>query len=160
MKKLNCKKMFGENAFCLANRVIVNSLEDGSKKYGGATKINDVIFSNCNETSEFNIQDNNELGIIIPSTMDVNSSIDNSQYIEKVVDILKDFGKSYDNVNTVGGWISDTDGLVIEKGNLISFISNCNPFDIKLVVYIADMIKKEMKQEAVSIVVNESLAII
>ena len=42
----NVKKLFGENTFYLANRIQVESLEDGAVQYGGATLIDGKIYSN------------------------------------------------------------------------------------------------------------------
>ena len=61
--KININEYF-ENSFNLDSRVSVESLEVGAIKYGGATKINDIIFSNYNNTDEFIINENNTVGII------------------------------------------------------------------------------------------------
>ena len=44
MKKMNMEKIFG--GFCLSERKFVESLEKGAREFGGATKIDNEIFSN------------------------------------------------------------------------------------------------------------------
>lgn len=159
---INCKNIFGENAFCLKNRVSVETLEIGAKLYGGATQIDNNIFSNCDETTTFDINDENTLGIIVPSTIDVDTEIDNTEYVEKVLETMKFEGFSNIVVKDCrGSWYSDDlNKVVVENNTLITFTSFDTNYDINIVRQIAHALKVYMSQEAVSIIVNDSLAII
>lgn len=158
--KYDVKKLFGENVFYLANRIEVKSLEAGAKKFGGATKIGEKIYSNINEKTTFETEKENIIGLIIPSTINTNISINNKKYVDKIENTLKDFGKITTNIKSEGSWYSDTEGTVIEENNIILFNSNGNIFDMQLIKYLAEEIKTDMKQEAVTIVLNDGIAIV
>ena len=158
MKKLNVGRIF--EGFCLSERKIVESLEIGAKLYGGATKIDNLIFSNYNESTEFDIFNENRVGLIVPGTIDVDSQIDNREYVEKVLDMLELAGKcNITNENVEGSWVMENGDVVIESNNLILFDSKCDEFDMNLLKSLAKFVKLSMNQEAVSIVINDGLVI-
>ena len=156
----NVKKLFGENTFYLANRVEVKSLEDGAVQYGGATLIDGKIYSNIEESEELNLNMKNTVGILVPSTMDININIDNKKYVEEVEAVLKDFGKTINKFDSKGSWYSDTEGVVVEENTIVTFESNGNPFDMQLLKYLAKKLKYDMKQEAITIILNDGIAIV
>ena len=156
----NVKKLFGENTFYLANRIQVESLEDGAVQYGGATLIDGKIYSNINESEELNLNMKNIVGILVPSTIEVNTKIDNKKYVEEVENTIKDFGKTINKFDSKGSWYSDTEGVVVEENTIVTFESNGNPFDMQLLKYLAKKLKYDMKQEAITIILNDGIAII
>ena len=158
--KYNVKKMFGENVFYLANRVEVESLEAGAIKYGGATALNGKIYSNVEESEELNLNMKNTVGILVPSTIDVNTTVDNKKYVEDVENTIKDFGKAISKFDSRGSWYSDTEGVVVEENTIVTFESNGNPFDLQLLKYLAEKLKTDMKQEAITIILNDGIAIV
>ena len=158
--KYNVKKLFGENVFYLANRVEVESLEAGAIKYGGATALNGKIYSNIEESEELNLNMKNTVGILVPSTIDVNTIVDNKKYVENVENTLKDFGKAISKFDSRGSWYSDTEGVVVEENTIVTFESNGNPFDLQLLKYLAEKLKSDMKQEAITIILNDGIAIV
>ena len=158
--KYNVKKMFGENVFYLANRVEVESLEAGAVQYGGATLINGKIYSNVEESEELNLNMKNTVGILVPSTIDVNTTVDNKKYVEDVENTIKDFGKAISKFDSRGSWYSDTEGVVVEENTIVTFESNGNPFDLQLLKYLAEKLKSDMKQEAITIILNDGIAIV
>ena len=156
----NVKKLFGENTFYLANRIQVESLEDGAVQYGGATLINGKIYSNINESEELNLNMKNTVGILVPTTIEVNTTIDNKKYVEEVEAVLKDFGKTINKFDSKGSWYSDTEGVVVEENTIVTVESNGNPFDLQLLKYLAEKLKSDMKQEAITIILNDGIAIV
>ena len=158
--KYNVKKLFGENVFYLANRVEVESLEAGAIKYGGATALNGKIYSNVEESEELNLNMKNTVGILVPSTIDVNTIVDNKKYVEDVENTIKDFGKAISKFDSKGSWYSDTEGVVVEENTIVTFESNGNPFDLQLLKYLAEKLKTDMKQEAITIILNDGIAIV
>ena len=158
--KYNVKKLFGENVFYLANRVEVESLEAGAVQYGGATLINGKIYSNVEESEELNLNMKNTVGILVPSTIDVNTTVDNKKYVEDVENTIKDFGKTISKFDSRGSWYSDTEGVVVEENTIVTFESNGNPFDLQLLKYLAEKLKSDMKQEAITIILNDGIAIV
>ena len=158
--KYNVKKLFGENVFYLANRVEVESLEAGAIKYGGATALNGKIYSNIEESEELNLNMKNTVGILVPTTIEVNTTIDNKKYVEDVENTIKDFGKAISKFDSRGSWYSDTEGVVVEENTIVTFESNGNPFDLQLLKYLAEKLKSDMKQEAITIILNDGIAIV
>ena len=158
--KYKVKKLFGENVFYLANRVEVESLEAGEIAFGGATLINGKIYSNIEESEELNLNMKNTVGILVPSTIDVNTTVDNKKYVEDVENTLKDFGKAISKFDSRGSWYSDTEGVVVEENTIVTFESNGNPFDLQLLKYLAEKLKSDMKQEAITIILNDGIAIV
>ena len=158
--KYNVKKLFGENVFYLANRIEVESLEAGAVQYGGATLINGKIYSNVEESEELNLNMKNTVGILVPTTIEVNTTIDNKKYVEDVENTIKDFGKAISKFDSRGSWYSDTEGVVVEENTIVTFESNGNPFDLQLLKYLAEKLKSDMKQEAITIILNDGIAIV
>ena len=158
--KYNVKKLFGENVFYLANRIEVESLEAGAIKYGGATALNGKIYSNIEESEELNLNAKNTVGILVPSTIDVNTTVNNKKYVEDVENTIKDFGKTISKFDSRGSWYSDTEGVVVEENTIVTFESNGNPFDLQLLRYLAEKLKSDMKQEAITIILNDGIAIV
>ena len=158
--KYNVKKLFGENTFYLANRIQVESLEDGAVQYGGATLIDGKIYSNVEESEELKLNMKNTVGILVPSTIEVNTKINNKKYVEDVENTIKDFGKTINKFDSRGSWYSDTEGVVVEENTIVTFESNGNPFDMQLLKYLAKKLKTDMKQEAITIILNDGIAII
>lgn len=158
MFKLDMNKLFA-GCFMLAEKSVVESLESGAKEFGGATKIGDLIFSNHTENSEFNIYEGmkNTIGVIVPGTIDVDSKIDNFKFKNRVLEMLEN--RLVEDCPVEGAWIMENGQCVIENNNLLTFKSDCNPADLELLKKIADYLKVAMSQEAISIVINDSLII-
>ena len=158
--KYNVKKLFGENTFYLANRIQVESLEDGAVQYGGATLIDGKIYSNVEESEELKLNMKNTVGILVPTTININTKINNKKYVEDVENTIKDFGKNISKFDSKGSWYSDTEGVVVEENTIVTFESNGNPFDMQLLKYLAKKLKYDMKQEAITIILNDGIAIV
>lgn len=151
--------------FFLGGREKVSNLKDGARKFGGATRYENVIYSNV-ETDDF-IQINNEknnISIFIPSTINVNQQIDNTNY---VMSTLEDLRTRYDLsdmkfYNTEGSWFDkDNNDVVIERITIVRVeIKAISIEDISFFIELANKIKYNMKQQAVSININDSLALV
>ena len=159
---LNSKK-FKQISFFLANRKEVNSLEEGAKLYGGATLLDGRFYSNYDDGSYIKLlEGKNSISIIIPSTLDADTEIDNSEYVAKYLSILN---KEYEKItvsNSMGSWYSDDlNKVIIEKNTIITINSkNLSVEDINNILNIGILIREDMRQEAVSILVNDSLCIV
>ena len=156
-------KNFNQINFFLANRREVNSLEEGAKLYGGATLLGNKIYSNYEGDEYIKIlEKNNSISIIIPSTLDADIEINNAEYVSKYLSILN---KEYKNINvcdSVGSWYSDDlNKVIIEKNTIITINSNnLTAEDINSILNLGILIRDDMRQEAVSVVVNDSLCIV
>lgn len=147
-----------EGTFNLSKKRIVNTLEEGAKLYGGATKMNGTIYSNYDNTDIFELNDTmNRLGVIVPGTLDVDSQIDNSKFKNQVIKMLE--GKLVEDVEVEGAWTMENGDVVIENNNMLLFDSTNIVEDLELLKGIAEYLKVAMSQEAISIIVNEGLVI-
>ena len=168
MKKINMS-IFGE-CFFLSDKIQVDSLETGAKLYGGCTKIDGKCYSNIDNGEYMTIYRNkkNILSVLVPSTKDVNkimSKEEHLSYIKKYAGILMDkfFNRSSLLSDVVeGSWYSDDlDETIVEKSGILTIqLENVTEDDIKFFKKVALDIKQELTQEAVSIFVNDSLAIV
>ena len=156
-------KNFNQINFFLANKREVNSLEEGAKLYGGATLLNNKIYSNYEGDEYIKIlEKNNSISIIIPSTLDADIEINNAEYVSKYLSILN---KEYKNItvsDSVGSWYSDDlNKVIIEKNTIITINSNDRTAeDINSMLNLGILIRDDMRQEAVSVLVNDSLCIV
>lgn len=164
MLKINSKK-FNFNFFLSGNKK-VDSLEIGAKEYGGATKFDDGIYSNIEGSEMIELKESdNEISIFIPSTMDVSNKIDNKYYVNKSIDYLERFYNISDNLKyyaTTGSWYSeDNKDVVVEDITIITLkLDQLTETDIEIFIGLAEIIKRDMKQEGVSIAINTALAIV
>ena len=160
---INSKKF--NFSFFMSDRKKVDSLQTGAIENGGATKFDDAIYSNIEGNQYIELKSNNQISIFIPSTMDINNKIDNQYYIKKSINYLEKYYSISNNLKyykTTGSWYSDSlNKVVIEDITIITLnLIELNETDIHIFITLANMIKKEMNQEGVSIAINESLAII
>lgn len=161
---INSKKF--NFSFFLSNRKKVDSLQTGAIENGGATKFDDAIYSNIEGNNFIELKENNnQISIFIPSTMDINNKIDNQYYIKKSINYLEKYYNITNNLKyykTSGSWFSDSlNKVIIEDITIITLqLIELTETDINIFIALANIIKNEMNQEAVSITINESLAII
>ena len=168
MKRIN-KSIF-EGCFFLSDKIQVGSLETGAIQHGGCTKIDGKCYSNIDNGEYMTIYSNkkNTLSVLVPSTKDVNKMMSKEEhlsYIKKYTGIIMD--KFFDKGNIVsttveGSWYSDDlKEVIVEKSGMISIeVTEVTENDIKFFEKIAMDIKEELTQEAVSIFINDSLAIV
>lgn len=150
--------------FFLGGREEVENLKIGAIRNGGATKLKNKIISNIPTDDLIRVSENNTISIFVPSTINVNEEVDNSQYVLNVINTLTERYdiKNLTFYNTKGSWYDDESlEVIIEKITLVSLDLKCiTEIDIKYFINIAEYLKREMNQQAVSISINESLAII
>lgn len=152
-----------QNLFCLEGLQEVNSLEAGAKEFGGATQFHNIPFSFTTEAEFVRTYPGlNSLKILVPSTMDVDTPCDNTVYVNQVMDRLHNLGMGVTQFyDTKGAWFSEECGVVEEKVTVIEFLrDNMGLKDFKSLVKVAEYIKVAMKQEGVSLIVNDTLVII
>jgi len=150
--------------FFLSNSKIVTSLEEGAKKFGGATKFENEVYSNFEGDENIRITNNNKLSVFIPDTINVNEKTDNEKYIKYAIKYIQE-NFNNDNVTfykTIGSWFSDDlQKVVYDNITIISFETELlTEKEIEKMVILAKYIKYEMKQEAVSININSALCLI
>ena len=150
------KKTLKTNYFYLMNSKQIKEEEITS----GATKFGEQWVTNYQESDIIEIKENNELSIYVPSTIDVDKINTNiNKTIEEVKNKINEVTKNY---KTNGAWRTEEGTIVFEEITILSINVNEKNFENKLneFVKIANNLKKELNQEAVSIGVNNGLMII
>lgn len=98
------------------------------------------------------------VAVYVPSTVNVDEEVDNTSYVHEV---LKEFSEIFGGataINADGAWVSNEKGIVLEKNTIIySFTNNLNNETIDKILNICQWLKDEMKQEAISLVINNQL---
>lgn len=99
-----------------------------------------------------------KVAVYVPSTFNINESIDNSFYVHEV---LKEFSEIFGGATAIsadGAWMSKANGLVLEKNIIIySYCDNLTNENVDKVLSICEWLKSELKQEAISLVINNQL---
>ena len=163
MLKINSKKF--NFSFFLSDRKKVASLEEGARLYGGATQFDSGIYSNIEGSEYIKINKNeNNISLFVPSTVDTDKHINNKYYVNycynKIKSLYNNNNKKY--YDTKGSWYSDDlQKIVIENITIITLeLNTITEADIYNFIQLANWIKKEMRQEGVSIAINAALAIV
>ena len=164
-KSINVNSLKGIEFF-LGGIKKVDSLEIGARKNGGATLFKDGVFSNYDNGENNIIIDNkkNTISIIIPSTIDADKEINNKKYVEYYSNIIKNYAK-FKNVffyNSYGSWFSDNlNKVIIEKNTIITIeVNDLTIKDIMFMINLGKIVKKDMTQEAISVIINNALCLV
>ncbi len=158
-------------SFFLSNKVKVNNLEEAAKKNGGATLNFETgeLYSNIPGNEFIELKKDRELNTIslfIPDTYNINESAGKEKLKKIVSTVIQKVYKRYESVPTMekglGSWYSEELQQVVYDNLIIAsvHIEDVSEEDIKFFIKLAGFIKKEMRQEAVSITINEALALI
>ena len=166
MKKSINVNSFKGIEFFLGGIEKVDNLEIGARKNGGATLFKDGVYSNYDNGENNIIIDSkkNTISIIIPSTIDADKEIDNKKYVEYYSSIIKNYAK-FKNVffyNSRGSWFSDNlNKVIIEKNTIITIeVDDLTSKDIMFMINLGKIVKKDMSQEAISVIVNNALCLV
>ena len=159
------KKLFNQISYFLSNKKSVSSLDAGAKRFGGATKIENTIYSNIKGSNNLKVNDNqNSISLFIPSTINADEKIDNSEFVEKYFNYIENH---FNNANIIvrktnGAWYSDDmRKTIIEDITIIEVNTvKLNRSDISYMLNLGLGVKKEMNQEAVSVTINKSLCLV
>ena len=164
-KSINVNSLKGIEFF-LGGIEKVDNLEIGARKNGGATLFKDGVFSNYDNGKNNIIIDSkkNTISIIIPSTIDADKEINNKKYVEYYSSIIKNYAK-FKNVffyNSCGSWFSDNlNKVIIEKNTIITIEVNYLTIkDIMFMINLGKIVKKDMSQEAISVIINNALCLV
>lgn len=102
------------------------------------------------------------VSIYVPGTVDTDKAADNRQQVERVAaEFSRMFGGATATTAT-GYWMSDTAGLVAESTTIVYAACTAEQLEKHLaeVVELARQIKREMRQEAVSLELDSCLYIL
>jgi hypothetical protein len=104
----------------------------------------------------------NQVRMYIPTTMDVDRQIDTSLYVQRALELLGDLFGGATSDDAKGVWKSDTEGLVGETVYIVTSYVTQTDLDRHLarIVDFVEGLKRELKQEAMALEVNEKLMLI
>ena len=128
----------------------------------GNSKLASESFHEAVETFVDRLQRNNQIGIFIPTTFDVNNYLDTSKYIDRTLAFLGERFGGATSEEAKGIWNSEEIGLVGEKLFKVHTYATSNDLKKFLdeVVEFVSVIKVELKQEAMAIEINQKLTLI
>lgn len=97
-----------------------------------------------------------KVAICVPSTINVNEKIDNSEYVISVIRELSSMFGGATASDAVGGWVSESGETIIEHVKIVYSFCSSEQLNEKFddVYEICQRIKREMGQEAVTLEVN------
>lgn len=99
-----------------------------------------------------------KVAVYVPSTVDVDKKINNEFYVNQVLTKFSEIFGGATAINVDGAWMSKANGLVLEKNIIIySYCDNLTNENVDKVLSICEWLKSELKQEAISLVVNNQL---
>lgn len=152
------------NIFFLSDRVEVNSLEEGAKKFGGSTKFeNGVCVSGIQKDNELivNSKVDTITSLFIPSTLNVNKQINNSTYVNRYKEIMSKIFKGEIVITEAqGSWVDNNGEVVIEKQTILSVYEPLGVTKYNKLIRLAKRVKREMLQEGVTVTVDNSFLIV
>lgn len=102
------------------------------------------------------------VSVYVPGTVDTDKAADNRQQVERVAaEFSRMFGGATATTAT-GYWMSDTAGLVAETTTIVYAACTAEQLEKHLaaVVELARQIKREMRQEAVTVTIDQKMYII
>lgn len=102
---------------------------------------------------------NHKITVYIPSTNGVNTEADNTKHVEATAKLLSNFFGGATSTQAVGYWMSDEAGLVKEHPVLVYAYAKEEDFikNIDLIIDYCVQLKNELKQEAISLEVDNQL---
>lgn len=157
---------FNQITFFLSGNVEVKDLRTGAIVHGGATEFNGVPYSNVEGSSYFTVNEaeENVIRILVPTTVNVDQQINNKSFVDKYLSMVRNSYnfKDIKTYNTVGSWYSEELQKVVYDYSTVIEIS-MKKIDENIINYFLNLglkIKSDMTQEAVSVFINKSLAIV
>lgn len=97
--------------------------------------------------------------VLIPSTININEDFDNSKQVDNALTLLSQCFGGATSFIAVGAWQSQNQGLIKEK--VVAVESFCNQEqlekEIETIIDFCESLKIEMKQEAISLFINNEL---
>lgn len=96
------------------------------------------------------------VAVYVPSTVNVNEQVDNSEYVKRTIGELADLFGGATATQAVGGWRCSNGEIVLENTTIV--YSFCTSESLRVnfpkVYDICERLKVEMSQEAVTLEVN------
>ncbi|WP_448518094.1 cyclic nucleotide-binding domain-containing protein [Rhodoflexus sp.] len=121
-----------------------------------------VVLHNVFEMLIDRLERNNNIGIFIPTTIDVNKAIDARPYVERTLNFLAERFGGATSKQADGVWNSEQAGLVGETVYVVyTYVTHhdMNRHLDEVIEYVKSL-KKELRQEAMAMEINKKLTLI
>ena len=94
--------------------------------------------------------------VYIPATVDVDKEINNTEYVNRAATLLSECFGGATSTDALGYWVSNTSGLVKEHTTMVFAYAGEEDLKKNLdhVIDFCEMLKDEMKQEAIAMELN------
>jgi hypothetical protein len=103
-----------------------------------------------------------KFSIYVPSTIDINKTTDNTEKVKQTLSFLSGLFGGATAQKSSGAWVSDSAGLVVEDVTIC--LAYCSLIDrfrhLKEVKQYAKALRDEMKQDAISLEIDNTLQFI
>ena len=121
-------------------------------------KTNNTYTTTSSLLSKYTKLDHN-IKLYIPSTINVNKSIDNKQYILDTLKLFSSLFGGSTSYKAQGAWDSETQGLIVEDIAIVESYTTSDGIATSLpqVLTYATKLKKELAQEAISLEYDNQL---
>ena len=105
---------------------------------------------------------NNKVSIYVPSTVNINKRINNNKQVMSIIKQMSLLFGGATSYKCTGGWVAENGEIVTEQVNIVYSFCNKKSLQNNLskVINICQQIKKDMKQEAVTLEINGKAAFI
>jgi hypothetical protein len=102
------------------------------------------------------------LGIFIPSTLDVDQAVDNTEQVQSTLSFLGSLFGGATSSEAEGVWRSQDSGLVTEQVTIVRTFLSQRLLERHLddVISFATQLKQDMRQEAVAVDVDNQLILV
>lgn len=108
------------------------------------------------KTLKFKFDLDSKVSIYVPSTQNVSEQVDNTEQVKNVIRELSGLFGGATATQAVGGWVSESGETILERVTIV--YSFCTSEQLREhfedVYAIAERIKHEMTQEAVTLEIN------
>lgn len=121
-----------------------------------------AVLQNIFEMLIDRLERNNNIGIFIPTTIDVNKTIDARPYVERTLNFLAERFGGATSKQADGVWNSEQAGLVGETVYVVyTYVTHhdLNRHLDEVIEYVKSL-KKELRQEAMAVEINKKLTLI
>lgn len=155
-------------SFFLSSKKVVSDMEAATIKYGGSTHnlTTGEMWSNVDGNEYISIKEDNTVTVFIPDTINTNEKA-NDELVKNVITYVSEKIRQKYHISplaekAIGTWYSEElEKIVTDNITLVTIkLQKLEAKDIWFAIGLAKYVKKIMKQEGVSVAINDSLAII
>ena len=101
---------------------------------------------------------NRKITVYIPGTSDIDKAADNSGWAADAAHLLSSLYGGATSTENIGYWVSGTGELVQEKIiTVFSYAEKLTDNDVSKVIEFCENMKRELKQEAISLEIDNKL---